>query len=72
MRISVLVKAGAKREYVREETDGSFVISVSARAVEGAANYAVLKALAEHLKISMTRLMIVSGAQAKKKIIQID
>ena len=72
MHVTVLVKSGSKREYVREETDGMFTVSVSARAIEGAANKAVLKALADHLKISMGRLMIVSGTRAKKKIIQID
>jgi len=72
MRISVAVKSGAKREYLREEPDGSFTVSVSAPAVEGAANKAVLRAIADHLKISMSRLMIVAGQRAKKKIIQID
>lgn len=72
MRITIRVKAGAKREYIREEPGGSFTVSVSAPAVEGAANRAVLKSVAEHLKISVSRLMIVSGAQAKNKIIQID
>lgn len=72
MRVAVSAKAGAKREYVREEPDGSFTVSVSAPAAEGAANRAVLKAVAEHLKISTSRLMMVSGTHAKKKIIQID
>ena len=72
MQIFVKTKPNAKREYVECVDETHFIAAVNAPAKEGKANHAVLKALAEYLKIAPSRLMIVAGQREKEKIIQID
>ena len=50
MRIRVRVKPGAREEKVSREPDGSLRVSVKARAQEGKANEAVVKAVARFLR----------------------
>jgi uncharacterized protein len=83
MKIFVHAKPGAKKESVKEEPAGlfvdgrragerRFVVAVRERAVGGEANRAILRAVAEHLKISPARVRIVSGRTAKDKVIEIE
>lgn len=72
MKLIVKVKPGAREERV-ERVDGSrFIVSVKARALEGRANAAALKALAKFLDIAPSRLRIVSGLAYKEKIVEVE
>lgn len=53
------------------ETDSILHIYISEPPVDGKANKAVLKALAKHLKIGVSRLSIVAGAKSKNKKIKV-
>jgi uncharacterized protein len=70
--IKAKVSAGAKTESVEEIGPGEFKIRVSAPPEKGRANIRVVELLAEHLKISRSRIFLVSGATFKEKIFSIE
>lgn len=71
MRISVKAKTNAKKELVEKLSDNEFAVSVKEPPIDGRANWAVARAIAEHFGISPSRISIVSGQTAKNKIVEI-
>lgn len=71
MKIIVDAKAGAKREEVRELEPGHFRVAVHEPPIEGKANAAIVRALAKHLKLAPTQLVIVSGSTSRRKILEV-
>ncbi|RJQ31537.1 DUF167 domain-containing protein [Candidatus Parcubacteria bacterium] len=71
MRISVKAKTNAKKESVEKVSEQEFVVSVKEPPIEGRANWAICRALAEHFGISPSRVNIISGQSSKNKIIEI-
>ena len=71
-RYTVHVKPGSKRPGIEPGPDGSITIRVAARAVEGAANAAVVKALAAHLGVPRSRVTVTRGHTARTKLIDVD
>lgn len=72
MRISVKAKTNAKKELVEKLSDTEFVVAVKEPPIDGRANWAIARAIAEHFGISPSRVSIVSGQTAKNKILEID
>ena len=79
MKIAVRAKPGVKKEYVKETTDlfekeggRRFVVAVNERAVDGKANRAIERALAEHFGVPASRVRIISGHTAKEKTVEIS
>jgi len=70
-KIFVKVKAGAKSESVRKIGENCYVVSVKEPPVEGKANAAVTKLLAEHFDKSVSQVRITSGRTAKNKIVEV-
>jgi uncharacterized protein len=71
MKITVKVKPGSKEESVEKTPDGSYLIRVKAKPVEGKATEAVIKALADHFGISKSRVRLIKGQTSKIKIFEI-
>jgi len=71
-KIAVTVKANARRSGVEKISASEFNIAVRAPARDGAANRAVIEALAEFFAIPKSSLRIVRGHSARKKLIEID
>jgi uncharacterized protein len=71
VRLRVSVKPGAREETVRREPDGSLRVSVKARAQEGAANVAVVKAVARFLGVPKSQVRIVSGFSSRTKMLEV-
>lgn len=71
MRISVKVKTRAKKEFVEKINDQEFVVSVKEPPVDGRANWAVCRALAEYLDVSPSGVNIISGQSSRNKIVEI-
>ena len=78
MRIFVRAKPGSKRIYIKETTDlfekkgeRHFVVAVSERAVDGKANRAIKKTIAEYFGVASSRVRIVTGQTAKEKVVEI-
>ena len=71
MRIRVRVKPGVREEKVSRDPDGSLLVSVRARAQEGKANEAVVKAVAKALRVPKSSVRIVSGLSSRTKMLEV-
>lgn len=70
-RVTVIVKPGVKRPGI-EARDGVLTVRIRERAVEGAANAALIEALAAFFRVAPSRITLVRGAQSRKKLVEID
>jgi uncharacterized protein YggU (UPF0235/DUF167 family) len=71
--VIVRVKPGSKKgPLVETEADGSLTIYVRERAIDGAANEAVVRVLANHLGVARTRVRLMSGKTARLKRFRVD
>jgi uncharacterized protein YggU (UPF0235/DUF167 family) len=75
LRIAVRVKPGAARTRVGGRYDGpagpALVVSVSARAVEGQANQAVVDAVAEAFGLRRSAVRLVRGETSRDKLLEL-
>lgn len=71
MKIFVKAKPGAKHEKVEKESENVFTVSVKEPAREGQANKAILRAVAEHFRVPLSRVSMSFGHKYKNKIIEI-
>jgi uncharacterized protein len=71
MTITVKVKAGAKQAKVEKISENNFLVHVKEKPQDGKANYAVREALADHLGLPRSRVLLVRGEKAKEKIFEI-
>lgn len=69
-RVEVKVIPRAKRNEIVER-DGRFIVRVTAPANDGKANGAVLKLLAKHLGVAVSRLDIIHGQTSHRKFIEV-
>lgn len=65
------MRPGSSRTAVGGSHDGALVVRVSARAVDGAATEAVLKAVADALGLRPYQVTLVSGATSRTKVLQV-
>ncbi len=72
MQISVYVKPGSSRNRVGGSHDERLVVAVTAAAVDGAANSAVVAALSDALNTPKRNIRIKSGLTGKRKIVEVD
>jgi uncharacterized protein YggU (UPF0235/DUF167 family) len=70
-RITVHVKPGSTRGPLVEEADDHLIVYVKEKAIDGKANQGVIKALSEFLNVAPSRLIVVGGAAARIKRIEI-
>ena len=73
MLISVQVKPGSRKAPLVEELeDGSYLVHVKERAVDGAANQGLVSVLASHFGVSKSAVSIKSGHSARIKRVLIE
>lgn len=72
MYVSVRVVAGAKQESVEALPRGRLKISVKAPAERNLANTRVRKLVAEHLKLPLVQVRLLSGHTSPSKIFSVD
>ena len=70
--IKIRVSAGAKTEKVEQMSDGSFKVRVNAPPEKGKANERVIELLAEHFKLSKSKVAILSGQTYREKTVLVD
>lgn len=66
------MRPGASKAAVEPQADGSLKVSVRQRAVEGQANEAVREALAEHLGVPRSKVVLRMGQRSRTKIYEIQ
>ena len=81
MEIFVKAKAGSKENKIippkatlwamEDKGDEFYIVSVKEKPVQGRANTAICKVLAEHFKVSPSQVTLVSGASSKRKVFEI-
>jgi uncharacterized protein YggU (UPF0235/DUF167 family) len=71
MRVPVRVKPGSSRIGVGGDHDGALVVRVSARAVDGRATEAALRAVAEALGVRRSEVSLVTGASSRTKLVEV-
>lgn len=71
MKISVKAKPGAKEEKIEAVGENSFEVSVKEPPIQGRANIAIGKVLANYFKVANSQVRLVSGFSSKQKIFEI-
>ena len=72
MRVAIRVKPGAARTAVGGRHGDALVVSVTARAVDGKATEAALRAVAAAFGVRRRDVSLVTGATSRDKVVEID
>jgi uncharacterized protein len=72
MRVMLRVKPGASRTAVGGRHRDALVVAVTARAVDGKATEAALRAVADALAVRRRDVTLVTGAASRDKVIDVD
>ncbi len=72
VRISVYVQPRASKTAIAGMHDGAIKIRLAAPPVDGAANAALIEFIAERFGVARSRVRLVSGASARRKVIEIE
>ncbi len=72
MRIAIRVKPGAARNAVGGRHGDALVVAVTARAVDGKATEAALRAVADAFDVKRRDVTLVTGATSRDKVVDID
>lgn len=72
MRFAVRLTPRSAVERVEGVVDGALKVRVMAPAVEGAANTALIRVVADELGIARSDVRIVAGATSRRKLIVVD
>jgi len=71
MKINVKAKPNAREEKVEKIDENNFVISVKEPPVQGKANAAINRALANYFKVPIFQVKMLSGFTSKQKVFEI-
>ena len=72
LELAVHAQPGAKRTAIRGTHAGAIKVSIVARAIEGAANEALLEYLAGLLQVPRRRCVLISGQTSRQKRVRIE
>jgi uncharacterized protein len=70
--VAVRVKPRGGRDAVEGVVEGRLVVRVSAPPVEGRANAAVERLVADALGVPKSRAAVVAGAKAREKLVRVE
>lgn len=71
MKIIVKAKPGSREDKIEKINESNYIVSVKAPPVDGKANAAIIKLLADYFDISPSLIEIISGYMARTKVIEI-
>lgn len=72
MIYQVTVKPGSKKGPLVIVNGSNLVVYLREKPIDGAANTALTKVLADHFQVAKTRIIIKSGTRGRQKLVQID
>lgn len=61
----------ARQNKITTDADGTLRVHITAAPVDGAANDAVVRALAEHFDVPKSQIKIVRGETSRNKVVEI-
>ena len=71
MKIFIKAKPKSKRQRVEKISPNTFLVEVKEPPLDGKANKAVIKAVAEFFNVAPSRIKMVFGQSSKQKILEI-
>ena len=71
MKFFLKAKPNAKEDKIEKIDENHFVVSTKEPPVNGRANQAILRILADYFDVSPSQIKIISGLTSKNKIIEI-
>jgi len=71
-QITVKAKPAARENKVEKIRESHFIVSVKEPPVQGRANQAIIKLLADYFSVSQGSVQLVSGFTSRNKIFEID
>lgn len=71
MKIFVKANPRAHEERIDKIDDTHFIVSVKEPPVQGRANAAIIRAMAEYFKVAPARLRLVSGFSSREKLFEL-
>lgn len=72
MKIIVKTKPGSKTDKIEKIDEANYIVYVKEPPINGRANVAVIKLLADYFDISPSLIEIISGYMARVKVIEIN
>jgi uncharacterized protein (TIGR00251 family) len=72
LELTLHAQPGAKRTQIKGTHAGAIRIGISARAIEGAANEALLEFLADAFQVPRRRCTLISGKTSRHKRVRIE
>lgn len=70
-KYNITVKPGTSQGKVVTTSPNELTVYLRAKAHDGEANEALIKALSKHFKVAKTTITIVRGAKSRQKIVEI-
>ena len=71
MKIIIKAKPGAREDKIEKVDEANYTVYVKAPPIDGKANAAIVKLLADHFDISASLVEIISGHMARVKVVEI-
>ncbi len=71
MKITIIAHPNSKKPRIEEDLFGTLHIYVNQPPLEGKANKAVIKILAEYFKLSKSKVTLIRGEKSKQKFFNI-
>ena len=72
VKLTIHLKPGSKHDKIERNADGSLVISVTSRPVEGKANEHLIKLLSKTLSVSKSSCTIIQGEKSRNKVVAVN
>jgi len=72
MRLNIKVRPNSKEERIEKTDDFDFSVRVKEPPIEGEANKAVVRILADYFGVAQSNIRIISGYASRNKIVEID
>ena len=70
-KINVRVIPRAKQNKITTDDDGRLRVHITAAPVDGAANDAVIRALADYFDVPKSQIKIIRGATSRNKVVEL-